>query len=146
MAELAYGDHVPDEDDDDVDAAAGIGSGSNKSKPKDRRPMHDLDIFDRDPELVVKNPLPGPITRQGNSIFCGGVKTGSISFLFHWTPAALAGNCCIHGQGCYYTTPFQGSDEDAMIQWLGEARCYNSAADHLRCVPKHAYYQRARKG
>ena len=142
MAELDFDEAFGNVSDD-----MGDSSTDKKSKAKDRPDMHDVDFdpFDRDPGLVVKQPLPGAITRSGNSIYCAGFKVGSISYLVHWTPPALAGNCAIHGQGCYYTTPLLESDEDSMVKWLGEAQCYKSAADHMRCVPPHAYYQRARR-
>ena len=113
---------------------------SNKSKRAD-------DFFfnsDVSSDVIVKHDVAGAIIRSGNSIFRGDLKTGSISYLTHWNPAAMAGNCSVHGQ-CYFTMPLLNGDEDAMIRWLGDGPCYLSAADHMACVPRDAYLQRHRR-
>ena len=99
-----------------------------------------------DSNIIVKLPQVGDIKRSGNCIYCGDVKTGSISYLTHWDPAAIAANCHIHGSDvCYFTMPLLGTEEDEMIRWLGEAGCYRNAKDHLACIPDSAYNRRVRK-
>ena len=99
-----------------------------------------------DSNPIVKLPQVGDIKRSGNCIYCGDVKTGSISYLTHWDLAAIAANCHIHGSDvCCFTMPLLGTEEDEMIRWLGEAGCYRNAKDHLACIPDSAYNRRVRK-
>lgn len=122
---------------DDREPAPSVSSSSFVSK----RAKAAVDLVDS--KVVVKQPLAGTISRRGNSIYCGEVKTGTVSYLAHWTPAAIAGNCIVHGAGvCYCTMPLLGADEDGLVRWLGEASCYASAADHMSCVPTEAYHSR----
>lgn len=115
---------------------------SGKSK-RTEKATDDLFLNSESSDVIVKHDVAGAIIRSGNNIFRGDLKTGSISYLTHWNPAAMAGNCSVHGQGtCYFTMPLLGGDEDAMIRWLGDGPCYLSAADHMACVPRDAYLQR----
>ena len=132
MAEMQIDEAFGNEAEDDVKP-------SSASKTKHAEPV---DVVE--PHLVVKQPLTESISRSGNSIYCGSLKTGTISYLTHWSPAAMAGNCLVHGN-CYCTVPLLGGDEDSLIRWIGEAKCYNSAADHMACVPADAYFRRVRR-
>ena len=117
-------------------------------KKRSKADLDDLsfDPFDRKSDLVVKQPLSETISRSGNVVFCGDRKVGTVSYLMFWNPPAIAANCLVHGDGiCYFTAPFESADEDQLVRWLGEARCYANASDHMRCVPSGAYFRRVRK-
>lgn len=126
---------------EDVTDSTEISGKSGKSKRTET--ATDLFLNSESSDVIVKHDVAGAIIRSGNNIFRGDLKTGSISYLTHWNPAAMAGNCSVHGQGtCYFTMPLLGGDEDAMIRWLGDGPCYLSAADHMACVPCDAYLHR----
>lgn len=90
---------------------------------------------------VFKAPLPGEIRRVGNEVLCGDAKCGTLAYLVHWNPAAIAANCVVHSN-CYLTAPLIDSDEDSLIRWLGEGFCFRSAEDHRSCAPKGCYSSR----
>ena len=92
-------------------------------------------------DFVVAAPLTGEISRRGNEIFCGDAKCGSISYLVHWNPAAMAGNCLVHSN-CYVTCPLLGADDDELIRWVGRAFSFRNAEEHGACRPRGAYHRR----
>ena len=134
MAELHL-DHAFEADEVEVPASSSAG--------KKHKAAADT-VHVADASLVVKQPLVGTIARVGNNVFCSGLKTGTINYLTHWEPAAVAANCSIHGGGCYYTTPLLSCNEDEIVRWLGEASCYSDAGDHMACAPSTAYTRRVR--
>lgn len=95
-------------------------------------------------DSVVKLPLERPITRQGSSVFYGPTRVGTMSYLVHWSPAAVSANCLIH-EDCFFTAPMLGEHaptDDTIVQWLGEAMCFKCAADHVSHAPEGAYNRR----
>ena len=90
---------------------------------------------------VFKAPLPGEIRRVGNEVLCGDAKCGTLAYLVHWNPAAIAANCVVHSN-CYLAAPLIDSDEDSLIRWLGEGFCFRSAEDRRSCAPKGCYSSR----
>ena len=94
-------------------------------------------------DLVVKAPLPGQIVRKGNEILCGGSRCGTLSYLLHWSPAAIAANCAVH-ENCFVTSPLAGDvvSEDALVHWVGQAFCFRSGAEHVSCAPQGPYHRR----
>ena len=108
---------------------------SNSSTASKRKPHANLD------KVVVKLPLAGEITSKGRHIFCAGSQCGSISYLTHWSPPAMAGNCSVHSN-CYVTCPLLTGDENSLIQWVGSAFCYRNADDHGKSAPKGSYHRR----
>ena len=99
----------------------------------------------RDPDsdsLIVRLPMSGHIRRVGNQVFNGDTKCGAIRYLTHWEPMAFAANCCVHGSNCYVTLPLLTGDEDALVQWLGQAYCFRNAEEHRGIAPPLAYERR----
>ena len=92
-------------------------------------------------DLVVTAPMTGAISRKGNEVYCGDTKCGSISYLVHWNPAAMAGNCLVHSN-CYVTCPLLGGDEDELTHWVGRAFSFRNAEEHGACRPKGSYHRR----
>lgn len=76
----------------------------------------------------------------GNTVFAGDVKCGTLSWLVHWDPPAIAANCTVHS-GCYCTAPIH-FDEQELVQWLGQAISYKDGQAHGRFVPKGTYNKR----
>ena len=91
--------------------------------------------------VVIKLPLAGEIVCKGRQIFCSGSRCGSISYLTHWDPPAMADNCSVHSN-CYVTCPLVTGDEDAIIKWVGSAFCFRNAEDHGKSTPKGSYHRR----
>lgn len=123
-------------------------NGGGKKKKKNTEPENQTfdDLLIPDADVVIKQDFPGSVTRSGNHIFRGDMRTGSISYLTHWSPMAIAGNCMVHGQGvCLCTVPLIGADEDELIRWVGDAPCFRSAEDHMACAPLQAYTRRVRR-
>eukprot|EP00435_Cladocopium_sp_Y103_P056639 s14_g19.t1 len=127
VADISLGDSVDMEEGPD-----GSAESVQKGKP-------DSDLAD----LVVKAPLLGEIVRKGNEVLCGGSKCGTMSYLLHWNPAAIAANCAIH-ENCFVTSPLVGEvvSEDSLVHWLGQAFCFRSAAEHVSCAPLGTYHRR----
>ena len=96
---------------------------------------------DESSDFVVTAPLTGVISRKGNEIYCGDTKCGSISYLVHWNPAAMAGNCLVHNN-CYVTCPLIGGDNDELTHWVGRAFSFRNAEEHGACRPKGSYHRR----
>ncbi len=95
-------------------------------------------------KVVVKAPLLGEITRIGNEVLCGGSKCGTLSYLIHWRPPALAANCTVHTD-CFVTCPLIAGDnafEDGLTNWLGQAYCFSDRQNHCACAPKGSYQRR----
>lgn len=145
MAEMdmdsAFGHDKDTEEPEEALHDSGNGKGHNKSK-KHLQEEFDFDPFDRGECLIAKKPLAGTISRVGNGVYCNRVQTGAISYLVHWTPAAISAKCLVHGNQCYFTAPLLEVNEDCVVRWLGEANCFANASDHMRCSPKLAYFQK----
>ena len=108
----------------------------NETSARSKRPS------DSPPDdYEIKLPLPGDIKRVGNTIFCGAQKTGSVSYLVHWVPAAIAVKCFIH-DNCFITAPLLNVNEDPLVTWVGEAPAYLSGEVHGKHVPKGCYHRR----
>ena len=118
-----------------VDDALSDHDTKNESSKKRNASNLDLD------EIVVRAPLAGEICRKGNNVFCNGSKCGSISYLLHWSPAAISGTCAVHAD-CFMTCPLLTGDEDSIVRWLGEAYCFRNSADHGTAVPPGSYHRR----
>lgn len=118
-----------------------LNSKKNQSKKRNARSSVDAaSKLDLD-AIVVKAPLAGEICRKGNIVYCNGSKCGSISYLLHWSPAAISGTCAVHTD-CFMTCPLLTGDEDSIVRWLGEAYCFQNAADHGTATPPGSYHRR----
>lgn len=94
-------------------------------------------------EFVVAqlNMVSGDIRREGAAVYSGSAKVGKLSYYLHWHPPAVLCHCDCH-TNCYVTAPLWEIDEDLLVQWVGKAAAYRTAADHLRFVPEGCYQRR----
>lgn len=140
FGELAVDDAVDDDDDDaDVKSAAAAPVSKRKLNTRGTSSINDDDTLDSTGG-IIKAPLFGEITRQGNQVYCGTSPCGSISYLLHWRPPATSATCTVHPD-CYVTAPIEMQD-DILVRWLGEAYCYRNAADHGKFSPSGCYHRR----
>lgn len=107
---------------------------------------HDVDNpAEEQPELIVKLPVKGEVTRTGSSVYAGSLKAGSISYFFHWTPPAIVATCHIH-PNCYTTAPLAGCvSEDDLVDWLGQGPGFKTTRDHEQFIPVGTYNKRIRR-
>ena len=129
--------NVDDDAVNDDKSAAGVSK--RKHNAHVTSSIHDDDSLDST-GVIIKAPLFGEITRQGNQVFCGTTPCGCISYLLHWRPAASSATCSVHPD-CYVTAPIELND-DILIRWLGEAHCYRNATDHGKFAPSGCYHRR----
>jgi len=140
FGELAVDDAVDDDDDDaDVKSAAAAPVSKRKLNTRGTSSINDDDTLDSTGG-IIKAPLFGEITRQGNQVYCGTSPCGSISYLLHWRSPATSATCTVHPD-CYVTAPIEMHD-DILVRWLGEAYCYRNAADHGKFSPSGCYHRR----
>ena len=95
---------------------------------------------------IVRLPLADPTAQVrlvGNNVYRGAVRGGSISYLVHWNPPAMAASCAMHGQYCCISTPLVGgAQQDDLVKWLADGPRFRTGDDHMSQVPAKCYNRR----
>ena len=78
--------------------------------------------------------------KVGNKVMWGRENIGYITYMLQWQPVSISCKCYRHKpEVCVVTGDILQVSRDALMSWLANADCYDTAQQHMLVAPEGVY-------